>query len=902
MKEKHKKGPESNRISFSEEARAMLLGFVLFLFAIVGLLGGGYIGEVIKYLFVFLFGVFFTFPLIIMILLGGYLFIFRKFPKIQIGVFLTALLLVVLGLVIGSSSHSDSSLGSVISDYNLMFSTLDLEGLHIYSINADIGGGFIGFLLYALFRDLITETGANLIWWAMLIGGLFLLIKPLVIWLLQKTHGIVKTNHPAKTKLDPSHHSKPEKVETDVPDFFNLRKNTEAKGTNPIPITPPVVGTFPGVNETTPGVGKTFDVFHDTLNVDPKRGQAPKPNASGPQPFDVFRQPLNESTPSSTTLPASKSPTKPVGTPNSPSITLPSRQTGVTQVSVTPIIETTIRRPPTEMVEQSPTPGINLGTPQSKNEVFRRVSPESIPKATEEKQKAPEIDVVSNPQPSQPVVAKTTPPVTTPQKYPLPSLSLLEDPKSVDLTPYHEKAKEMVDTLNMKFASLGIKGHVHNYIISPSFMRFEIVTESDYKINQITFLENDLMMALSAKRIKILTPIPGTPYVGIDIPLDKSITVTIKEVISAIPYNSHRSPLEVALGKDIDGRPVSLVIDKTPHLLIAGTTGSGKSACINTIITSILMSTHPTDLRMILIDPKRVEMTVYNDLPHLLCPIVTDAGKAAVALKKVVEVMESRYDLFSQNHVRAISEYNQAMRETGQPTIPYYLIIIDELSDLMLIASKDVEESIFRITQLARAAGIHLVVATQRPSVDVITGVIKSNIPSRIAFAVSSGTDSRTILDSVGAEDLLGNGDMIMSLIGQHPVRLKGAFVNDKEISRVVNHIKALEKPNYDPTFENLEPLRTEQLSLDDEFFDGEEDPDSNIYQEILEDVILTQSVSVSHIQRRFKLGHSRAGRLVDRLYEEGIIGPQIGNNVPRVIYIKSLEELKRRQEKKNGN
>ena len=354
------------------------------------------------------------------------------------------------------------------------------------------------------------------------------------------------------------------------------------------------------------------------------------------------------------------------------------------------------------------------------------------------------------------------------------------------------------------------------------------------------------------------------------------------------PYKDNKEKLLVALGKDIFGNPVNICLNKMPHLLVAGQTGSGKSVCMNTIITSLILRTNPEEVKLILVDPKKVEMIQFANMPHLLCPVITDAKKASVALNKVVTEMDNRYNLFAETGVRNIEAYNNYALNNKQKLMPYIVVIIDELADLMMVASKDVEDSIQRITQLARAAGIHLIVATQRPSVNVITGVIKANIPSRISFAVSSQVDSRTILDSVGAEDLLGKGDMLVSVTGAELKRVQGAWVSDEEIYRVVQYIKENACTNFSETFSNLEPPSVPSEVMESLCDDGEEE--ERIYKDIKRFVVDTQRATTSLLQRKFSIGYVRAARMIDRLEEDGIIGPAIGAK-PREVLVKHLND-----------
>ena len=391
-------------------------------------------------------------------------------------------------------------------------------------------------------------------------------------------------------------------------------------------------------------------------------------------------------------------------------------------------------------------------------------------------------------------------------------------------------------------------------------------------------------MELAARDIRIEAPIPGRNAVGIEIPNVETTPVKMLELMRQLPEDKKDKKLLLALGKDLMGKGIFCQLDKMPHLLIAGATGSGKSVCMNTIITSLLMRTSPDEVKLLLVDPKKVEFTPYREIPHLIGPVISDGAEAARALKVIVMMMENRYEVFAQVGVRNIAGYNEKIAKEPQPNLqpmPFIVVIIDELADLMAVAGKEVEMSIQRITQLARAAGIHLIVATQRPSTDVITGIIKANIPSRIAFSVSSGIDSRTILDHVGAERLLGNGDMLYFPIGEpSPVRLQGVYVTDEEVKRITDFVSAQMKPRYEDAFIRLEGVDNNESTA---VVSAQDDP---LYEEVKDYVIETQKASTSLLQRRFGIGYNRAARLIDVLEERGIIGPVQGSK-PRDVYIK---------------
>lgn len=471
--------------------------------------------------------------------------------------------------------------------------------------------------------------------------------------------------------------------------------------------------------------------------------------------------------------------------------------------------------------------------------------------------------------------------------YRLPPLELLKRPRrsgSIDEAGMKQEAKTIEDTL----ASFGIESQVVSIQRGPTVTSFELKPQAGIKVSRITNLADDLALALAAPDIRIEAPIPGKPYVGIEVPNKVADSVSLREIIEIPVFQEEEQGIPVALGKSISGEPMIARIDKMPHLLIAGATGSGKSVCINTIITSILYKHSPRDVRLILIDPKVVELSVYNDIPHLLIPVVTDPKKASTALYKAVQEMERRFRLFSEYSVRDIKGYWEKQKtDEDMELLPYIVIIIDELSDLMMVASKDVEAHITRLAQMARACGMHLVIATQRPSVDVITGTIKANIPSRISFQVSSAIDSRTILDMGGAEKLLGKGDMLYYPASfSKPKRVQGAFISDQEVSSLVQFIKDRHQVRYDKSLLDSIEKETESGSLSSG--EGEDERDS-LMDEVLEFISHEDTTSISGLQRRFRIGYARAGRIIDDLEKMGAVSAQEGSK-PRDVLIQEYD------------
>ena len=483
------------------------------------------------------------------------------------------------------------------------------------------------------------------------------------------------------------------------------------------------------------------------------------------------------------------------------------------------------------------------------------------------------------------------------EEYHFPSIELLDDnpylnKQSMDRNQLKAKAVKLEETLR----SFGVEAHVVNIEQGPTVTRFELQPKSGVKISKIMGLSDDIALNLAAKGIRI-APIPGKTVIGVEIANDKNTPVFVKEVISSKAFQDHPSKIAFAVGKDTTGKTIVGDIAKMPHVLIAGATGSGKSVCINTLITSILFKAHPNEVKLIMVDPKVVELGVYNGIPHLLIPVVTDPKKAAGALNWAVMEMLNRYKLFADNGVRDIKGYNEFVRKNGEEelVLPQIVIIIDELADLMMASPKEVEEYICRLAQLARAAGMHLVIATQRPSVDVITGLIKANVPSRIAFAVSSQVDSRTILDGGGAEKLLGKGDMLYYPVGEtKPLRVQGSLITDKEVERIVNVVKATAQVNYnEDVMEHVENTQSSEGGRDD---NGASDADELLPQAI-EIVVDCGQASTSMLQRRLKLGYSRAARIVDQMEERGIVGPSEGSKPRQVLITKEqLNEMTLRE------
>ena len=488
------------------------------------------------------------------------------------------------------------------------------------------------------------------------------------------------------------------------------------------------------------------------------------------------------------------------------------------------------------------------------------------------------------------------PTIKTSSHYQLPPLSLLSTKSTNNASKERSSANKNAARLTSVLKQFGVNATIENAFIGPTITKYELKLETGTRVNKILQLQDDIKLALATADIRIEAPIPGKPYVGIEVPNQSASMVGFKDVFKTLQSSKKLmdNKLVVALGKDVSGQPIYAELDKMPHLLIAGATGSGKSVCVNTIISSILMRARPDEVKLILVDPKKVELSVYNGIPHLLAPVVTDPKKAAAVLREVVAEMERRYDVFASVNARNIKsynafahEYNVGKDESEQKEIlSYHVIILDEVADLMMVASKEVEDCIMRISQMARAAGIHLIVATQRPSTDIITGVIKANIPSRIAFAVSSSIDSRTILDTSGAEKLLGKGDMLFSPMGaSSPIRVQGCFVSDDEVAEIVHYVSSQQEAIYEERYVNAKSLSSGSSTSGDGYDDEDEE-----YENCREFVIQAQKASTSLLQRKFRIGYNKAARIIDRLEEEGVIGPQLGSK-PREVFIRQYHE-----------
>lgn len=483
------------------------------------------------------------------------------------------------------------------------------------------------------------------------------------------------------------------------------------------------------------------------------------------------------------------------------------------------------------------------------------------------------------------------------ENYQYPPIELLSKGEKKAIKGGAKALADVATKLQKTLYSFGVQAKVENVTVGPAITRYELKPAEGVRVSKIANLADDIALNLAAETIRIEAPIPGKQAVGIEVPNHEKEMVHLREVLESDEFEDSKSKMSVALGKDVAGKVIIADMAKMPHTLIAGSTGSGKSVCINTIITSIIYKAKPSEVKLVMVDPKVVELSVYNGIPHLLIPVVTDPKKAAGALAWAVQEMDNRYNLFAQKGVRDLKGYNALIKkEEGAGKLPQILIIIDELADLMMVAAKDVEDSICRLAQKARAAGMHLIIATQRPSVDVITGIIKANIPSRIAFAVSSQVDSRTILDQVGAEKLLGKGDMLFYPTGAtKPTRIQGAFVSDDEVEKIVSFVKSNGVATYnEDILDTIENSGKPDKDVQEVNSKESGDKTDEHLMEAIELVIETGQASTSFIQRRFNVGYARAGRIIDQMEERGVISGYQGSKPRQVLMSKEQwEELK---------
>ena len=820
---KDKKRDETKKPKkISVEAEVALLGLLLAIVSLIGLLNQGWLGGFFTYCLVYLFGSMYFVILLFNVYFGLYLFFKKKKPNITLGINGVAVIGLLYFLLIAASKFDNASLNNWYSYMSNNFNNATLSSFKINLKKLDItGGGLIGYGSYTLLVSLMGEFVSVVIIVLVILGCLYILLKKPIIFISKKIIALVNK---IKEKKKNKKENISDNSETSIKeDNSVLNETSSEKVEEEKPLVKEKLAFEVSKESEVRKDGKlTFDIFHEPIFEDEKK---------------IFNE-INE----------------------------------VNDSFNDDVSE--------ELIDSKE----NIEFSEDGLEFFGE---EEIEKEEQLKEKATEENSEEIKE-KEPFVNEEVKVENTIKEEPVKEINsvydlLNENTENNAYVELKDEAELNCEKINQKLNELNIKASVTDYIIGPCVTRYEIVPEIGVRVSSIVNIENDLKLALAAVKTRMEAPIPGKSAVGIEVANKKRYPVYLKEVLK--PFENDTSKLLVGIGKDLNNKEIVLNIDKMPHLLVAGATGSGKSVCINSMIVSLLLRTTPDEVKMILIDPKKVEMLPYANMPHLLCPVVIDPKKASVALKKVVKEMDSRYDKFANNGVRNIEGYNKLMASKGEPLLPNIVVIIDELADLMLVAAKEVEESIQRITQLARAAGIYLIVATQRPSVDVITGVIKANIPSRIAFSVSSQIDSRTIIDRGGAEQLLGKGDMLMDISGSGTLnRVQGVFVSDDEIFNVVNYIKSKYNVNYDSEFLNLEEENKEQVN-NNLASSEDNNNDEALYEEIKDFVIRNQKASTSLLQRYFMLGYARAARMMDRLESEKIISEANGAK-PREVLV----------------
>jgi S-DNA-T family DNA segregation ATPase FtsK/SpoIIIE len=812
-----------------------LYGIIILIFSVIALGKQGHVGKSLMYMFRFMVGTWDILIPLIFIYIALYSMIKRGWPPLRTAK-KAGILLFISGLLIKNHIDLYSQLyptgnfndGSIITEtWTTLIKGLSANESALKALQEGVGGGIIGALLYSALHFLFADLGARLIQYALFAIG-FILATGIsyvdVVSMLQGRFKLAGFNLGEKVKewLQDRGTRQPQMAAA------NVRSKTK-KAEPYIPMDdefdeeafmPAKKKKMPLFTQLlNPNAGKSSD-NDEELDADPFTGQQAAEQV-------VYK------TASSALLPNAMH----------------------EEAAFSPVI-----RDFQERVQQEESQSAAVAPVQP-------VIPPAIGSLTDEDGEAISIEFQKDP-------------VEAARPYLLPSLSLLAKPangKGSDMADYKAIARKLEATLE----SFGVRAKVLEVVRGPSVTRYEIQPDVGVKVSRIVSLTDDIALALAAKDIRMEAPIPGKAAIGIEVPNMEVSIVTMREVMETAAFQDSSSRMSITLGRDISGQPIVGNLARMPHLLVAGATGSGKSVCINGIITSILYKAKPNEVKFLMIDPKMVELNVYNGIPHLLAPVVTDPRRASLALKKIVVEMEKRYELFSKSGTRNIEGYNALLNENSkEDPLPYYVVIVDELADLMMVAANDVEDSIMRLAQMARAAGIHLIIATQRPSVDVITGVIKANIPSRIAFGVSSQVDSRTILDMVGAEKLLGRGDMLYLPVGaSKPIRVQGAFLSDQEVEDVVSFVRTQEQANYQ---EDLVPMVEEQSEQQHEFED-------DLYDQAVQIVVEAKQASVSLLQRRMRVGYTRAARLIDSMEAKGIVGPYEGSK-PREVLM-SIEQ-----------
>lgn len=872
----------------SDETRNALLGILVFLLAIIGLVEtAGPLGKIIRYVFVYFLGTFSSIVLVLLALLGVYIFVKRKFPKFKIKLTFGAIISLFLFSLI-YSSENDWTLVNLSSNYRDIFDSISQEG-YVTILSSSVAGGFLGHLLYTLLSSIVGGVGSQIICIVFIIGSIAVLLQPIVYYIGSKFVVVSSKveQHNKKRKKDKE--VRPSLI-YDVPQEEILNMNNqgfkfmddemkiqeEAKEEKVVVKKPKVrrENSFDIFNNdygfgnnnketTTNNKSKKFDIFNDNL-FEEKQFREEK--------IEINNTNLNNEDYKNDEYNFSNELKEEKNVFNFDHYN--EKETIVNEYqndTINGTIEEENYEPINDLYNSSnniyeevkETPNIPLET---KEEIKEEVKEEKKNFFSFFSQPKEEVKIPNEAKEVKEVKEEKKKIEKPFKNFVLPSLALLDEPQNHQEAENRSNAERKGILLNKKLESLGIKARVVNYRISASFTRYEISLDPNSKITQFNNISQDLMMALSAEKVNVLAPIPGSEYIGVEIPNIVRSPVSLKEtLVGTITYST--PPLLTTIGKDAIGEIISFDLAKTPHLLVAGSTGSGKSVCMNAIIMSLLMHNTPNELKLILIDPKRVEFSAYADIPHLACPVITEVGKAGMALSRLVEFMNDRYKILQNVNAKNIEVYNKLMERQGKDKMEYYVCIVDELADLFMNV-KSAENSIKEITQLSRAVGIHMIVATQRPSVDIITGTIKNNIPSRIAFAVTTGADSRTILDSVGAENLLGRGDMLVNIAGKLSMtRGQGCNVTDDEIERVVDFIKKQGAPVFNPRFLDLDPPKPQAEEIG-----NSGTPEDDLVNEIIAYMSMGNHVSTTKIQTKFNIGYPRAARIIERLSEANMI------------------------------
>ncbi|MBR3890635.1 MAG: DNA translocase FtsK [Bacilli bacterium] len=829
---------KDGKVKLNYEVEVALLGVMIVIISLIGLLNQGFVGSLITFSLVYLFGCWYQIPLFLGLFFGGYFFIKRKKPKMISNMNVLCFGFLVVFLSIASSKYEGANLDNCFTFYKAAFEKCH-TGINVNILSIDqVGGGLIGYILYALIVSVLGE---------------FMTSVAIVILVMSFSYFAFK---------NPAIH-----IYNALVNYFERKKDNKKNKvkTRNNSMTKKEVKTTKNKVQEVETHFLTFDIFTQKIFEDDELVTKVVIEEKSLKPDFVLEEPKNVVT-------SFDSVEEEIV--EEPSIVEEKEFYDPNYEFETPVVEEVIVEAP---LEEEPTI-VEDKYEELDDELMPSFMATSQPKVSEP-QIVTKTEIIEETVPSTPYMVNDAY-IEDIDIYSL-LMSNTSNSASVELK---DEVEANCLKINQKLEELNIKARVSDYIIGPCVTRYEIVPEIGVKVSSIVNIQNDLKLALAAVNLRMEAPIPGKSAIGIEVANKKRYPVFLKEVLDS--KRDSNDKLLVAIGKDLANEPVTISIDKMPHLLIAGATGSGKSVCINAIIMSLILRATPEEVKLILIDPKKVEMLPYANMPHLLCPVVIDPKKASNALKKVVAEMDRRYEMFASHSVRNIDGYNNL---DGVEKMYKLVVIIDELADLMLAASKEVEESIQRITQLARAAGIYLIVATQRPSVDVITGVIKANIPSRIAFSVSSMVDSRTILDRAGAEDLLGKGDMLMDISGTSALnRVQGVLVSDDEIFAVVREIKKKYQVEFDEEFLNLEDDKKDVINNLSEVENTTSE--ETLYNDIKAFVIRNQKASTSLLQRYFSLGYARAARMMDRLEEEGIVSE--GNGIrPREVLIKEVDE-----------